>query len=62
MKDHLSGIEWSVDDWKSAWSLKVGTAYVCNKCGCMVMVTKGGVGSMEHRCCGEIMHPFTGDE
>jgi desulfoferrodoxin-like iron-binding protein len=35
--------EWTVDQWEKAWTIHVGKAYCCCKCGNMVMVTKGGV-------------------
>jgi len=55
--------EWTVDEWTSAWSIHVGRAYRCEKCQTMVMVTKGGIGTLEPICCGEPMklveHPDT---
>ena len=47
--------EWTTDEWMAAWSIHVGTAYRCDACGTMVMVTKGGVGNLEPICCGEPM-------
>lgn len=47
----MSSPEWSVTEWEQAWTIKVGRAYVCDECGTMVMVTKGGVGVLEPRCC-----------
>ena len=47
--------EWTVDEWVSAWTIHVGTAYRCDKCATMIMVTKGGVGTLEPICCGEPM-------
>jgi len=44
--------EWTVDQWEKAWTIHVGKAYCCCKCGNMVMVTKGGVGVLELSCCG----------
>ena len=51
----MSGPEWGVDEWEDAWTIRVGRAYACSKCGTMVMVTKGGVGALEPICCGEHM-------
>jgi len=55
--------EWTVDEWTLAWSIHVGRAYRCEKCQTMVMVTKGGIGTLEPICCGEPMklveHPDT---
>ena len=47
--------EWTSDEWTSAWTIHVGKAYRCDVCGTMVMVTKGGVGTLEPICCGEPM-------
>ena len=47
--------EWDLDTWKAALSIDVGAAYACHKCGNLVMVTRGGVGVMELRCCGGLM-------
>lgn len=55
-RDFTSG-EWTVEEWTKAWTIRVGKAYSCSVCGTMVMVTKGGVGVMEPRCCGNDMIP-----
>jgi len=47
--------EWTTEEWLSAWTIHVGRAYRCEECGTMVMVTKGGVGTLEPVCCGEPM-------
>jgi desulfoferrodoxin-like iron-binding protein len=47
--------EWSSEEWERAWHLRVGTAYRCAKCGSVVMLTKGGVGTLEPYCCDEPM-------
>ena len=39
--------EWTVDQWLKAYNISVGTVYRCEKCGAMIMVTKGGVGVLE---------------
>lgn len=53
--DFSSSREWSVDEWTKEWTIHVGKAYHCSKCGTMAMVTKGGVGVMEPKCCGRGM-------
>lgn len=50
-----NGGEWTHDEWADAWSIKVGEAYGCDKCKTMIMVTKGGVGTLEPKCCGVSM-------
>ena len=47
--------EWDVEQWRRAWDIRVGAAFVCRVCGSMVMVTKGGVGVLEPICCGRRM-------
>ena len=47
--------EWTLDDWTSALTLRVGQAYACRACGNLVMVTKGGVGVLDLECCGKPM-------
>ncbi|MBI5893707.1 MAG: hypothetical protein HZB79_08685 [Deltaproteobacteria bacterium] len=54
-KDVLSEPEWSQADWASGWTIHVGKAYSCRKCGTMIMVTKGGIGTLEPKCCGRDM-------
>ncbi len=54
--------EWTHDEWERAWNLAVGTAYACEKCGSMIMITKGGVGTLEPRCCDEMMKPVKKDQ
>ena len=43
--------EWSTEEWTRGWTINVGKAYVCEVCGTIVMVTKGGVGTLEPICC-----------
>ena len=47
--------EWSVDEWTKHWTIHVGRAYNCSQCGTMVMITKGGIGVMKPKCCGNDM-------
>jgi hypothetical protein len=54
-KESFSEAEWSVEEWKKAWTIRVGQAYACSECGSMVMVTKGGIGVLEPVCCGKQM-------
>jgi hypothetical protein len=54
-KDSFEGVEWTVDEWQDAWSIRVGRVYACAGCGSMVMVTKGGIGVLEPTCCGKPM-------
>ncbi len=51
----LSYYEYDADEWEKALALNVGVSYVCRTCGQLVMVTKGGIGKMEHACCGKLM-------
>lgn len=43
--------EWTPEEWRRAWNIRVGKAYRCGVCGTMVMATRGGVGNLEPRCC-----------
>lgn len=61
-KEHFSEAEWTVDEWKDAWTIKVGKAYVCHECEAMAMVTKGGIGVLEPICCGKEMSPLEESE
>lgn len=47
--------EWNLEDWEEALTIHVGTAYACRDCGNLVMVTRGGVGVMDLKCCGGAM-------
>ena len=47
--------EWDLGEWEHALTIKVGTSHVCDECGNLVMVTRGGVGAMELTCCGRAM-------
>ncbi len=60
--DHFESTEWTVDEWKEAWTIKVGSAYHCKKCDSMVMVTKGGVGVLDPRCCDTVMEHIDRDK
>ena len=54
MPEGYSG-EWDAEQWRRAWTIRVGVAYGCRVCGSMVMVSKGGVGVLEPVCCGRSM-------
>lgn len=58
MQDRFSTPEWSVDEWLQAWHIGVGTAYRCPECSNMIMVVKGGTGTLEPRCHGKPMRPL----
>jgi desulfoferrodoxin-like iron-binding protein len=47
--------DYSLDDWEKALTINVGTAYICRQCANRVMVTRGGLGSLDLVCCG---HPM----
>ena len=47
--------DWGLEEWEEALTIKVGTSYVCRSCGNVVMVTKGGVGVLDLKCCGQEM-------
>lgn len=60
MKDEFEGqdyttSEWTREEWEQAWHLNVGNAYGCKTCGSVIMITKGGVGTLEPFCCGDLM-------
>ena len=57
MANGIESPEWTTEEWVSAWTIHVGKAYRCDKCDTMIMVTKGGVGTLEPVCCGEPMKP-----
>ncbi len=50
--------EWTHEEWEQGWHLNVGSAYACSKCGNMIMITKGGVGTLEPYCCEQLMKPL----
>jgi hypothetical protein len=54
--------EWTVDQWERAWTIHVGKAYSCQKCGNMIMVIKGGVGVLDPSCCDVPMTPIKEQE
>ncbi len=55
MADRFSTPEWTVDEWVGAWHIGVGQAYRCQECANMIMVVKGGTGTLEPRCHGKPM-------
>ncbi len=60
--DDYTTSEWTHEEWERAWNIKVGTAHACEKCGNMIMITKGGIGTLEPYCCGELMTSVLGKE
>ena len=46
---------WELEQWEKALTIQVGTAWVCRECDNLVMVTRGGTGVMELKCCGQPM-------
>jgi len=57
MADQYSSPEWTADDWARAWRIEVGQAYRCRECANMIMVVKGGTGTLAPRCHGKPMEP-----
>ena len=53
--DEVAGPDWDLEEWEEALTIKVGSAHVCRECGNVVMVTKGGVGVLDLKCCGKAM-------
>ncbi len=51
--------DWDLAAWEKALTIRVGECYVCRKCENVVMVTKGGVGVLELKCCGQPMEKVT---
>jgi desulfoferrodoxin-like iron-binding protein len=51
--------EYDLGQWEAALTIHVGEGYVCRTCGQVVMVTHGGVGSMELVCCGRSMQKLS---
>ena len=49
MTDGTEYPEWTTEEWTQAWTIHVGRAYRCAKCDTMIMVTKGGVGTLALR-------------
>ena len=58
-KNELRQPDWALEDWEKALTIKVGTAYLCRECENLVMVTRGGVGVLDLRCCGKPMEKVT---
>ena len=52
---------WTAEEWTSAWTIRVGDAYICDECGTIAMCSKGGVGTLEPVCCGRPMRQMTQD-
>jgi hypothetical protein len=59
--EHYTTSEWTQEEWRRHWNISVGAAYACEKCGNMIMITKGGVGTLEPYCCDELMKPVKGE-
>ncbi|GAB4266916.1 MAG: hypothetical protein Kow0092_20030 [Deferrisomatales bacterium] len=55
MQHPYSTAEWTADEWLQAWHIGVGRVYRCAQCGNMIMVIKGGTGTLEPKCHGEPM-------
>jgi hypothetical protein len=55
MDDKFSSPEWTSQDWQKAWHIGVGTTFKCSECGNMIMVIKGGTGTLEPRCHDKVM-------
>jgi hypothetical protein len=55
MDNHYSSPEWTVDEWLGAWHIGVGQAYQCPECANVIMVIKGGTGTLEPKCHGKQM-------
>jgi desulfoferrodoxin-like iron-binding protein len=47
--------EWNLEEWEHVLNINVGASYACRACGNLVMVTRGGVGVLDLRCCGQPM-------
>ncbi len=54
-KNGLSQPNWDLKDWEKALTIHVGAAYMCRTCENLVMVTRGGVGVLDLKCCGKPM-------
>jgi hypothetical protein len=52
----------TLEEWEAALTLRVGTAYACRECGNLVMITKGGVGVLDLKCCGKPMEAVCGPQ
>ena len=57
MDDKYSSPEWTSEDWMSAWDISVGKTYKCSECGNMIMVVRGGTGTLDPRCHSQPMTP-----
>ncbi|MHC4914967.1 MAG: hypothetical protein ACYTGB_05695 [Planctomycetota bacterium] len=47
--------EWNLGEGEQVLTIHVGTVYGCRKCGNLVAVTRGGVGTLELVCCRQPM-------
>jgi desulfoferrodoxin-like iron-binding protein len=54
-KPETAPADWDLGDWEAALTINVGALYACNQCGNLVVVTRGGVGTLELACCGTPM-------
>ena len=61
MDGNFSGPEWNADDWQSAWSINVGKTYKCSVCGNLIIVVRGGTGTLEPRCHDKMMESVGGE-
>ena len=57
MQDQFSSPEWTTDEWHQAWRIGVGSAYRCEECSNMIIVVRGGTGTLDPRCHGKPMKP-----
>ena len=55
MTEEITSPEWTTEDWHKAWNITVGSVYECEDCNSLVMVIKGGTGTLAPRCCGKPM-------
>ena len=62
MDDKFSSPEWTSQDWQKAWHIGVGATFKCSECGNMIMVIKGGTGTLEPRCHDKAMEPVEGEK
>jgi len=60
-EDEVVTVDYDLDDWERALTLRVGRVYVCRSCGNRVMVTRGGVGVLDLVCCGRPMELLPAD-
>ncbi len=53
--------QWDLEAWQDALTIHVGSAWGCRECGNLVMITRGGVGVLRLRCCGQPMEKVVDD-